>query len=248
MTALARRVRDVFSLGVTYNPGTGRLAAVNYIALPTLQHIPYASIITPNAYAGEVVIVGELTGHLTVESVPVPVPGQCLELHFTQGSEPRLVQFSSEFEQPTGLTPLTAGARWMVRFRCVSSSGLKWALDSTARYDSGFQLLLGSWPGAVANEAVGSKTPRLVNRSNATWVLRRFFIDCDLTPSPDLVIQARINGLTPTYTFTLLSGLTSTSSTPSTPLTVAPGHYIQAWLTARSGAEHVNFSVQGYAA
>ena len=62
MTALARRVRDVFSFGVTYNSGTGRLAAVNYLGIPTVQSIPYAATITPNPWLGEVIVVGALNG------------------------------------------------------------------------------------------------------------------------------------------------------------------------------------------
>lgn len=248
MSALARRVRSAFGFGVSYNSGTGRLSMDNLIGVTKVQQVPYATVITPDAWLGEVVVVGTLTGNLTVESVPIPTPGHMLELHFTQGSEPRIVQFSSEFEQPNGLTPMVPGARWMVRFRCVAASALKWALVSTARFDSGFDLLVNSWPGAAANETVGSSSPRLVNRSNTTWLLRRFYVDADLAPISDLVVQLRINGIAPTYSVLLPTGLTSASSTPATPPIVAPGHYIQAWLTARNAAEWVNFSVQGFAA
>lgn len=86
------------------------------------QTVPYTSSITPNAALGEVVIVGQLTGNITVNNPSTPTPGQLLEFHFQQDAAGgRTVTWGGHFEvvAPIDTTILS---RTMVRFRCLTTT------------------------------------------------------------------------------------------------------------------------------
>lgn len=86
------------------------------------QAVAYAASITPDPSLGEVVVVGTLTGNLTVNSPVVSTPGRFLEFHYQQdGTGGRTVTYGGVFETPAPIDP-TAGARSYQRFRCITST------------------------------------------------------------------------------------------------------------------------------
>lgn len=91
-------------------------------ASSSLQTVAFAASITPNPALGEIVLVGTLTGNLTVNNPTVNTPGSMLEFHYQQdGVGGRTVTYGGFFETPTPIDG-TAGVRTYQRFRCLTST------------------------------------------------------------------------------------------------------------------------------
>jgi hypothetical protein len=85
--------------------------SIQQIAAILYQSIAYAASITPNAALGRVVVVGTLTGNLTVNAPTSPVTGQRLLLLFKQdGTGGRVVSYNAVFSGTPAPASLVAGA------------------------------------------------------------------------------------------------------------------------------------------
>lgn len=91
-----------------------------------IQQVPYAATITPNPLRGGIVVVGQLTGPLTVANPTESIPGATMEMHLQQdGTGGRAVTFGSQF-QAGAVVAASAGARTVLRWRCLTPT--LWAL------------------------------------------------------------------------------------------------------------------------
>lgn len=78
--------------------------------LDAVQSIAYAATITPDQYLGGTVIVGALTGNLTVNAPAEPYVGQTLRFMFTQDATgTRTVTFNSVFKKAGGAFTASTG-------------------------------------------------------------------------------------------------------------------------------------------
>lgn len=131
MSAFTRRLAQAFSSGVTYNPGTGKIA-LNPVGSQTanLQSVPWAASITPDPSLGEVIVVGTIGGAFTIQNPSVNVPGSILEFHFQQPATGMAAPSWGAYYQADASThvSLVANSRSTVRFRCLTSTF--WALES----------------------------------------------------------------------------------------------------------------------
>lgn len=88
----------------------------------SLQSVAFASAITPNPALGEIILIGTLTGNLTINNPTTNTPGSMLEFHFQQdGVGGRTVTYGGFFETPAPIDG-TAGVRTYQRFRCLTST------------------------------------------------------------------------------------------------------------------------------
>ena len=103
--------------------GAGAEAADIRIGNPDgVQQVAYAASITPDPTRGGIVVVGALSGGLTVNNPTVSVPGTVLEMHLLQdGVGGHAVSWGAHFQ--TGATVASGvGARTVIRWRCLTST------------------------------------------------------------------------------------------------------------------------------
>ena len=130
MSSFTRRLAQAFSGGVAYNPSTGKLAVSALASTATIQTVAWASVITPDPTAGEVVLVGQIQGAFTIQNPTVNIPGSLLEFHFQQPATGMAKPTWGAYFQADASTHVSdvANSRSVVRFRCLTSTF--WALES----------------------------------------------------------------------------------------------------------------------
>lgn len=89
--------------------------AVSYeklLAKSPKQAIAYAAAITPNPSNGRLIVVGELTGNITVNNPPVghvPTLGDRVTFYFTSNATGRQITFGSAYR--AGTVPASSAAQ-----------------------------------------------------------------------------------------------------------------------------------------
>lgn len=103
--------------------GAGAEAADIRIGNPDgMQQVLYAAAVTPDPTKGGVLVVGQLTGDLTVNNPTLSLPGTIMEIHFVQDAVGgRTVTWGSQF-QSGAVVSTTANARTVLRWRCLTST------------------------------------------------------------------------------------------------------------------------------
>ena len=236
MSVFSRRIASLFSSGVLINPTTGRLSLFGPTPLATVQSVAYASAITPDPTLGEVISVAPLSGDITVNNPSSATVGQLLEFNFLQDATGgRRVSFGSHYQLGgAAQIALTASARSMVRFRCLSSTF--WALQ-TGLADTSLQMEAGVWKGALPTETPGTtKVPRFYLRTGMGLKVTKLWLDLDTAPTGTCTVVVRKNGSsTGALTISATAGQSSVSLDVTT-MTLALSDYVQAWVTSAGGA------------
>lgn len=97
-------------------------AEVSFGAEQGMQAVDYDTTITPNVIQGGTIVVGPLTGDLTIDNPTVSYVGAKLTFHLEQdGTGGRTVTYGSEFAGTQPLAP-GAGARSTHQWRCIDDT------------------------------------------------------------------------------------------------------------------------------
>jgi hypothetical protein len=89
------------------------------LGLQDRQSVVYAAAITPDPSRGRVIVVGALTGNITVNNPPtayVPDIGDCVEFLFTANATGRQITYGSQYRAGT-VPASTASQRARQSFR-----------------------------------------------------------------------------------------------------------------------------------
>lgn len=105
--------------------------------LPRVTSAAYASSITPNSATTDLLVVGTLTGNVTIENPSgTPADGQNMRMRFVQDGTGRTISWGTAYawgsDVPSSLVPTTGGARFEVGFS-YSSADSKWRALAIAR-------------------------------------------------------------------------------------------------------------------
>jgi hypothetical protein len=112
-----------------------RLSASNQI--PRVVSVAYAATVTPNADTTDLLIIGTLTGPLTLAAPSgTPYDGQMLKIRFVQDATGRAITFNSIYLFGTDITsamiPVTGNAKFQMMME-YSALETKWRVTALAR-------------------------------------------------------------------------------------------------------------------
>lgn len=127
-------------------------------------------------------------------------------------------------------TDKSAGELWIKTSGGTTSTGWSQVSPITA-----LQIVVGMYREALPTEIVAStKTPRIYNRSTGTWSITGAYLDLDTAGSGTPTAVIRKNGsATGAVTVTVQAAALSGNAAAS--LSIAPGDYIQCWITDPGG-------------